>query len=178
MENLEQFAIWAFYNLHFDVASKWVHSRPVALPAGWGGRGCLGCLAKKLSCSCLDSSLISLIGIGGLRVPWELPDLCSHSVVMGSEEQSYPNDWVVFRFLFFWPQDPNRSLLFSFLVDSRFVFVYMVCVMAVVPLHTLFFCEVLLLGNRKYPLPKGKELGHSDFTHSHHCLLTLAQSGQ
>lgn len=78
----------------------------------------------------------------------------------GSEEQSDPNDRVVF-FSALCSVGPD---LFSFLVASRLVFVYMACDCGGFSSSHPFYCQVLLLGNRKYPLPKGRVLGHEDFT--------------
>lgn len=133
MGTLEQFAIWAFSSLHFDVALNWDSSRPFALVCQLeeveGGVWVIW--LRNSPALVLDSSLISLIGIGGsegpLRAARSLWSQCGD--VTGSEEQSSPNDWVVFfsTLCSLGPQDPGRSILVFSLMAWCFVFVYMVC---------------------------------------------------
>lgn len=181
---LEQFAIWIFFLVfllfffklpYFDVASNWSCRPPAVLCCqldrgwgqGWGCCWCLGCLARKLLFSSFDSSLISLIGIGGrLRVPQELSGLCSDR---GGGKKKKKRGMKVFN--------PSGRVVFAFVSKAWGPFVVFLLVSLDVCLHAGWRrqfscgpqplwpipCSLLLLGNRKWLLPKGKGCGSVGF---------------
>ena len=118
METLEQFTIWAFSTLHFDVALNWACSHPVALVCQLdevekGVSGLFGQETPLLSSWLLSN--LSNWNRGVWWVPWELPDLCGHGVVMWRGQKNrgiQMTEW--FSFLHFVLLASRSQLIHSF----------------------------------------------------------------